>query len=734
MNRRWRWLVGAAAVGLVAAAGLAVATWQALMPLPASLKPTNADVAQQVLAADGTPLNRSFTGRLNATATLPMWQVPKLIRTAFRVSEDKHFWQHGGADWTARLAALWGNLRAGHVVRGASTIGEQVARIIEPRRSSYWSHWMAGFDASRLLHRFGHAAVFEFYLNQVPYGARRRGVVAAAHYYFGREPSALDPAEQVALAVLVRSPSRYDPRTHPRDLRRAIDQLADRMQAQGAIGKADLLAIRQAPVTPGRLPLSVHAGAFVVYARQRARALGLTAPVVRSTLDPGLQRYVQRVLSRQLDALARRGASDAAALVVDNRTGAVLAWAVAPAGNGLGFDPVIVPRQPGSTLKPFVYGLAMERLGWQPDHVIQDTPLAESVNEGVHNYRNYSGRHYGRVSLRYALANSLNIPAVRTAQAVGVPPIVDLLQRLGFTGLDKSADHYGPAIVLGDGAVPLFDLVQGYATLARHGRFLPLHVLDDASPAKPIPVLSPEVTSVLASILSDPDARSAEFGDNSILDLPYPTAVKTGTSSDYRDTWAVGFDNHYTVGVWMGRLQGGSTDQQTGSSGPAPVLRQVFAHLRSVAPYAGLWQSPHLQEVPACEWIGPPPCVQRMEWRLPWRVAASDVRERVSIAQPVEGEILAIDPRVPRAQQRLQLRLDTGGAVALRVQWRIDGEPLAGAEADSAAWTLAPGHHRLDATVWLQGENQPRAVTAVRFEVLDGNAARARREPTTSAR
>ncbi|MEO8803362.1 MAG: transglycosylase domain-containing protein [Rudaea sp.] len=719
---RWRRLLaGTVVVGVLAAAGLAVATWQALMPLPAALSPAHPIIAQQVLAVDGTPLNLSFSGQLNATATLPMSQMPQLIRAAFTVSEDRHYWQHGGADWTARLAALWSNFRAGQVERGASTIGEQAARILDPRPRTYWSHWMAGFDAARLLHRFGHAAVFEFYLNQVPYGAQRRGIVAAAHYYFGREPAALDPAEQVALAVLVRSPSRYDPRAHPHALRGAIDQLAGRMRAQAAISNADAQAIQRAPITLGHMPLSVEAGAFVVYARQHARSLGLDAPVVRSTLDPGLQTFVQQVLRRHLTVLSDRDARNAAALVVDNDTGAVLAWAVAPSDNGLGFDPVIVPRQPGSTLKPFVYGLAMQRLDWQPDHLIEDTPLAESVDEGVHRYRNYSGRHYGHVSLRYALANSLNIPAVRTAQAVGVPPIVDLLQRLGFTGLDKSADHYGPAIVLGDGAVPLFDLVQGYASLARHGQFLPLRVLDDAPPAKPIPVLSPEVTSILASILSDPNARSAEFGANSILDLPYPTAVKTGTSSDYRDTWAVGFDNRYTVGVWVGRLEGGSTDRLTGSSGSAPALRQIFDHLRSTAPYAGLWQSPQLHEVSACEWIGPPACVQRMEWQLPGPAAAPTLRQRIAIAEPVTGEILAINPRVARARQRLLLRLDVGDAAIHKVQWRVDGQTIASSETNTAEWTLTPGRHRLDASVWLQGELQPRSVSAVDFEVLGGD-------------
>ncbi|GAB3025329.1 hypothetical protein GCM10027285_04070 [Oleiagrimonas citrea] len=720
MPRR-RIVLGSTGAVLIAAAGLAVATWQALMPLPATLVPPAASV-RQVLAADGTPLNRSYRDRLNTTATLPLWRIPKRIRAAFVVSEDKHYWQHAGVDWRARLAALWGNLRAGHVERGASTIGEQVARILKPRPRTYWSHWTAGFDADRLLHRFGHAAVLEFYLNQVPYGARRRGIVQAAHYYFGREPSALNPAEQVALAVLVRSPRRYDPRRHPRALRRAVDQLAARMHAQGAVGAAGWNGIRRAPITPGRMSLPVRAGPFVVYANQRARALGMDEPVLHTTLDPDLQRFVQQVLRQRLQTLRTRGALNAAALVVDNASGAVLAWATAPAGNGLGLDPVVAPRQPGSTLKPFVYGLAMSRLGWQPDHVLRDTPLAEPVDKGVHRYRNYSGRHYGRVSLRYALANSLNIPAVRTAQAVGAPAIVDLLQRFGFSGLDKSADHYGPAIVLGDAAVTLFDLVQGYASLARHGEYLPLHVLKGAPPVTPHPVLSPQITSVLASILSDPDARSAEFGADSVLDLPYPTAIKTGTSSDYRDAWTVGFDNRYTVGVWVGRLKGGVTDQLTGSSGPAPVLRQIFARLRRHAPYAGLWHDPRLYHGPACEWIGPPSCIRRLEWRLPQRAFAAPTRPSIAIAQPVAGEVLALDPRIPRTRQRLPLRLDTDHATVRKVTWRIDGAIVARASGDTASWMMTPGRHRLEANVWLQGEHTPRPLPGIDFEVLAGKA------------
>ncbi|MGH8191100.1 MAG: transglycosylase domain-containing protein, partial [Rhodanobacteraceae bacterium] len=721
-----RWLIIVAAVFALAVLVLAIATWRALMPLPASLgNPTGAGeaVTRHFTAADGTPLNVSFSGRFNRAQVLPLSRIPPLVRKAFVASEDHHYWQHGGVDWPARFAALWGNLRAGHVERGASTIGEQVARILEPRPRSYWSHWIAGFDAGRLLHRFGHAEVLQFYLNQVPYGAQRRGVVQAAHWYFGRDPGALDPAEQLALAVLVRSPEGYDPRRHPRGVRRAVDQLAGRMLAAHAIDATRAEAIRRAPIQPGHMSLAVDAGPFVVYANQRALALDRSQPVLRTTLDPALQVFVQRALRERVAALADRGVRNAAALVVDNASGSVLAWVVAPRGNPYAIDPVVTPRQPGSTLKPFVYGLAMGHLGWQADHVLLDTPLAERVKSGVHRYRNYSGRHYGRVSLRYALANSLNIPAIRTAQAVGVPAILEELQRFGFTTFRNSADYYGPAIVLGDGAVSLFDLVQGYASLARHGEFLPLHVLEGVPQPDPVQVLPPDVTSLLASILSDPDARSAEFGADSVLDLPLPTAVKTGTSSDYHDIWTVGFDNRYTVGVWMGNLDGSATDGLTGSMGPAPVLRQIFAHLRNDAPYAGLWHSPDLRAAQTCEWIGPPPCVHREEWFLPLvslaeaPAARAAMRPTPAIAQPLPGEMLALDPRLPRASQRLRFTLDAAGLAIRRVAWSLDGSPLPQAANHSASWKLAPGSHRVSAGVWVDGARSPIRLGPVEFSV-----------------
>jgi len=712
--QRWQWVLGGCVgVLLVSGAVLGLLTWHDLPALPKSLPPQAEAAVPQLLARDGTPLTVSHDSRFNRYAERPLSDIPTLVREAFVTSEDRRYWNHGGVDWRARFAAIWQNLQAGHIVRGASTIGEQVARILTPRPRTYWSHWLAGIEAGRLIGRFGHNRVLEFYLNQVPYGGRRRGVVQASHYYFGRDVSALTPAEQLALAVLVRSPVAYDPADHPQALRRAVDGLARRMQSAKVIGSGMLQAVEHSMIKPGHERLPVVAGPFVAYARSRLQALGLSGKArIKTTLDPNLERDVQGLLRTRLAALSKRGVKNAAALVVDNRTGAILAWAVAPKLAAGDLDPVVLPRQPGSTLKPFLYALAMERLGWQPDTVLRDGPLATRLGAGVHDYRNYSGHYYGRVSLRYALGNSLNIPAVETARAVGVAPFLDLLHRLGMTALDKDAAHYGPALAIGDGPVPLFELTQAYSALARRGRFLPLHVFATMPIPQAHAELRPDVTSLIASILSDPDARSAEFGTASVLDLPQATAVKTGTSSNYHDAWTMGFDNRYTVGVWMGRLNGGDMDRITGSAGPALVLRSIFSRLRNGNPYAGLWRSPDLQPAGTCEFIGEGSCVRRQDWHLLHSpVPQYAHRSRAYISRPLNGETLALDPRVNAAAQVYVFRLADMPAAAQGVDWYLDGGLIARTHKPDYDWRLEHGEHRLSARVQLDDGRSLRAGT-----------------------
>jgi penicillin-binding protein 1C len=713
-----------AAVAVAGAAALAAATWRDLAPVPESLPPritTIESLRPPILARDGTVLTVSRDERFNRERDLPLAGIPTLVREGFVFSEDRRFWAHGGSDWRARFEASYQNLLAGHVVRCASTIGEQVARIITPRPRTYWSHWLAGIEAQRLLRRFGRARVLDFYLNQVPYGAERRGVAEAAHYYFGGEVAALDPAEQLALVVLVRSPQLLDPRQHPRALRRAVNRLATRMRAADLIDADQLRAVRLSPLAAAPPPaLPLQAGAFVGFARERIRALGLRGAQFQTTLDPQLQRFVQAALESQLAALHGADVRNAAALVVDNRRAAILAWAAAPAPDAQDLDPVLTARQPGSTLKPFLYALAFERLGWQPDTVLRDGPLSTRMGDGIHEYRNYSNRYYGRVSLRYALGNSLNIPAVETAEAVGVSRFIRLLAQLGITTLTGPADYYGPAIAIGDGPVSLYGLVQAYSTLARHGSFLPLRALRGLPVPGPVAVLRPDTTAAIASILSDPDARSAEFGADSVLDLPYPTAVKTGTSSDFRDALAVGFDDRYTVGVWMGRLDGADMHRVTGSAGPAPVLRTIFAHLRETRPYAGLWRSPGLRRVRTCERVGLRSCVERDDWVVEGNAPLQPRRALqavVKIAQPAPGEVLAVDPRAPLSDQVYTFRIGSVTHPAPAVVWVLDGRVLGRTAGGRLRWQLTRGDHVVLATVRFAGDGHATRLGPVSFTV-----------------
>jgi penicillin-binding protein 1C len=720
-----RWCAPAlAAAALGGAAALAAATWWDLAPLPDRLPPHTAAVlppAAPILARDGTPLTVSREERFNRDQDLSLSAIPRLVREGFLFSEDRRFWIHRGSDWPARFAALWENLSAGHIVRGASTIDEQVARIITPRPRSYWSHWLAGIEASRLTERFGRARILDFYLNQVPYGAQRRGVAEAARYYFGAEVAALDPAEQLALVVLVRSPQRLDPRQHPTALRCAVNRLAVRMRQAKLMDVDALRAVRRSPLTAGAPPgLPLQAGAFIGFARARIRTLGLRDSQFRATLDPRLQQFAQAALESQLAAAYAAGARNGAVLVVDNRRAAILAWATAPAASAQDLDPVLVPRQPGSTLKPFLYALALEQPGWQLDTVLRDGPLGTRIGDGIHEYRNYSDRYYGRVSLRYALGNSLNIPAIETAQSLGVPRFIGLLARLGITSLTQPADYYGPAVAIGDGPVSLYELVQAYSALARHGSFLPLRVLRGLPAPEAVAVLRPDVASAIASILSDPDARSAEFGTDSVLDLPYPTAIKTGTSSDFRDALAVGFDDRYTVGVWMGRLDGADMDRITGSVGPAPLLRTVFARLREEQPYAGLWRSPDLRRVRTCEHIGPGPCVARDDWRIEGKARVGQRRVRraaLEIAQPTPGEVLAVDPRAPLSSQIYTFRIGSAAHRAPAVVWSLDGRVLGRTASGELRWPLTRGAHVLCASVRYAGDLHATRLRPVSFRV-----------------
>jgi penicillin-binding protein 1C len=721
------------AIVLIALAS-GVVTWKTcidLRPLPPSLTLDALDTRKvQIVDRHYYPLTVTYQNHWNLHDFVSLHDIPSFLQQAFVVAEDKRFFEHGGVDWIARLHALWQNLKAFGPQRGASTISEQVIRMCHPRPRTVWSRWLEGLEASRLETVFSKAEILEFYLNQVPYAARRRGVVQASHYYFNRDLDSLSKKEMLALAVLVRAPGRMDLRRDRKQIEGPLQQLAGRMLHLGLISAEQGVQIKSESLDLQRPRLRVQAGHFVRYLLQKMQPSPQQRRTkLRTTLDGEIQTKVQTILNRRLADLKYRQVQQGAALVIDHRTHEVLAWVNAGkmrAGLPGGWiDAVISPRQPGSTLKPFLYALALQK-GWTAATIVEDEPLTKAVGSGLHSYRNYSRIHYGPLALRDALGNSLNIPAIRTIRFVGVEDFLNSLTKMGVYSLRQHPEHYGDGLALGNGEISLLELVQAYGVLADRGVYHPLRLIADFEPEQQAShrIFSCEVASIVSDILSDPQARRLEFGTGSLLQLPVQTAVKTGTSNDYRDAWAVGYNYRYTVGVWMGNLDHHTMDGVTGASGPALVLRAVFTELNRHQQTRPLYMSPRLVSFKTCRnpgTLAPDQCHTYNEWFVPGtEPAAFDAPDEyggsIYLRSPTPGLQLAMDPRIPDEQEAFVFelsRIPPGATVV----WHIDGEVIATTHTPHFLWLLQRGAHRVQATVITADYHPPVRTPWVSFEV-----------------
>ncbi|MDA8140511.1 MAG: transglycosylase domain-containing protein [Desulfobacteraceae bacterium] len=717
-----KWIWPFLSLMALSTAMLSILTFACLQPLP-DLTSTGPIAKPQLLDRNGRPITITYQNQWNLHDQVPLREVPALLQTAFILSEDQRFYSHHGVDWLARLNAVRQNLLALRPTRGASTISEQVVRLLHPRPRTIWSRWLEGFEARRLEKVHSKADILEWYLNQVPFASQRRGVKQAARFYFERDLDTLSIQETLALAVMVRAPAYFNPYKNAAAVERQVARLAQRMRSKKALSEAQWLAVSQDHLKPVPAAPPVDVRHFARYVAEHSDN---SAAFIRTTLDIEVQRFAQQILDQRLQQLQARRVSQGAVLVADLQTNEVRAWAV---GNnrpedkeaGTGFDVVRTPRQPGSALKPFVYALALSR-DWTPATFIDDSPLNESVGLGLHTYHNYSHTHYGPVSLRQALASSLNVPAVKAAQYVGPEAFLTLLRDLGIHSLTQHPDFYGDGLALGNGEVTLLELVQAYTVLARRGRFAPLKVVVNASgPPPERQVLREEVTSLMGDILSDADARRLEFSEASLLNLPVQTAVKTGTSSGYRDAWAVGYDYGHAVGVWMGNLDNRPMNEVTGAVGPVLVLRAIFAELNRNRNTAPLYFSRRLEAHKVCIDTGrlaDGRCPSRQEWFVPGKLPQANVTqaEPVRIARPFGGLQLAMDPRIPDEAERFEFKLNREQGVT-GVDWLLDGQEAGRSKGARYLWPLRRGEHRLQARIHLAGQTAPVLSQMVRFEV-----------------
>ncbi len=698
------------AILLLGIAGAGALIWKTncdLLPLPESLALDTAGLRKlQIVDRNYVPLTVTYRNRWNFHDYIPLHDIPGMLQQAFVVSEDQRFFRHAGVDWQARLHALWQNLTALRSVRGASTISEQVIRMWHPRPRTPWSRWLEGLEAARLEKLFSKGEILEFYLNQVPYAGQRRGVVQAARYFFDRDPDTLNTTEILALVVMVRAPSRLNVRKNPVGLDRSIRQLADRLFKHGIIDKGRFAAISTADQgIKDAVPL-VRADHFVQYLDQLEAPLAVTDNGrLNTTLDAGLQHIAQTILDHRIKDLQDQGARNGALLIVDHQRSEILAWVNSGAYlddvPASWIDAVTTPRQPGSTLKPLLYALALEK-GCTAATMVKDYPLSEPVGRGLHSYHNYSRTHYGPLRVREALGNSLNIPAIRAIQFVGIKNFLDCLHTLGVRSLQQHPDYYGDGLALGNGEITLLELVRAYTILARQGTYRPLKYLmtEEFRQSETRRIFSAENASLIGNILSDPEARRLEFGSGSLLRFLVQTAVKTGTSSDYRDAWAVGYNHRFTVGVWIGNLDRQATDGVTGSNGPALILRSVFAELNRHQDTRPLYLSPQLVKIEICRDSGLPAdgrCASVSEWFVPGTEPLTEALrpgdlKTVYLQYPSRGMQLAMDPRIPDDQEAFVFKL-ANLPDNIPVDWYVDDKLVASTSTGEYLWALQPGIH-----------------------------------------
>ena len=541
---------------------------------------------------------------------VPLERVSPRFLSAILAAEDARFAQHDGVDPVALARAAWQLARTGHIVSGGSTITMQLARLRFDLPRTFVGKLGEMVLARRIEAGTAKGAILEAYVNRLPMGGDLTGVEAGARTYFGTPASELDLAHAAFLAALPNDPVRLDPYAHRDALEARRRAVLVRMVAIGTVSADE--GARAAAERVDVLPRSDGIAAAPHLLFRLAGGVSPDATRVRTTIDSALQAFAENATQQVVGGLSERRARDGAAIVLDNRGGAILAYVgsadyFARAGAGKN-DGVVALRQPGSTLKPFLYELAFEQRTVRPTTILADVPTTYGLPfSRAYSPGDYSDRFAGPVRARIALADSLNVPAVRVLSGVGVAPFLARLRALGFRHLTKDADHYGLGLALGDGEVTLEELAGAYAAVANGGQPVRVHAIADANDAGDgLRAPSGKVSSprggarvgtatewaLVTDVLADAHARARAFGVASLLRTPFASAVKTGTSSDFRDTWTVGFTRDYTVAAWVGNFDGAPMQRVSGVTGAAPLWNHIIRHLAERAPPAA-FVAPH---------------------------------------------------------------------------------------------------------------------------------------------
>lgn len=614
--------------------------------------PSFQEVRQSYSSSDGRLLDRHgevlqelrLSNQGRSLDWVPLVDMSPALRSAVVEIEDHRFFEHNGVDYWAVGGAVLQNLQGEK--RGASTITMQTLKFLVPdlqKRRTLWEKVRQARLALELEKKWTKDEILEAYLNLVSFRGEYRGIAAASRALFQKDSHGLDQREALLLAALLRAPG-----TSKEKLSQRLCLLA---KSKSEMGSCEEL---KAFLTLQKIDLVKRANLAPHLAR---KLLTKNKSTVQSTVDGAIQRFAQKAVEEQMNLLKEQNVRDAAVVILENKTGKIVAYiGGASTSSSPEVDMANSLRQAGSTLKPFLYATAFEKGYITPESWIIDEPFEIAFERGSYHPENYDKSFKGPVLAKDALASSLNIPAVKVVDLVGVEPFYQKLVGLGFRSLEDS-DFYGPSLALGTADVALVELTNAYRTIANEGFWTPIH-WDESFAQKPVRVFSKESMRMISETLSSRDTRGLTFGWDSVLATSYPAAVKTGTSKDMRDNWCVGYTKNYTVGVWVGNAQGDSMHQVSGVSGAAPIWRTL------------------IDKLPASQFDFTPSKRDKV---------AHELYENnfSKIKYPLDGSIIALDPDIPDANEWIPLEAQGDG------KFLIDGKPA------EDRWQPIRGRHRI---------------------------------------
>lgn len=658
------------------------------------------------------------------------------------VAEDKHFFLHPGVNFLAIARAFIQNIRSGRIVSGASTITQQLVRNTYHVRRNVFSKIYEAWLALRMENTLSKDEILTQYLNRVCYGNQAYGIEAASRLYFDKPSSHLSLAEAAFLAGLPRSPSYLNPYRSFDKGKKRQREILERMYSQSFITQDELERALEEKLNLISEKDKFRAPHFCDYILNQISSKERTKlSAIQTTLDYTLQEKVDILVKSHLKTLETHEVSNAAVIVLNNTTGEILCMI----GSKDFFDyrhdgqvnGAVSLRQPGSTLKPFTYALALEN-GMTAATILEDVETQFMTPQGSYIPQNYDKKFHGPIRMRSALACSYNVPATSALQSLGSDLLYQRLKRLGFESLRKSPSFYGIGLTLGNGEVTLLELVSAYSTLARQGLFiqeksiLKAFDVDNNQVVKEqkstrIPLFTSQVAYIITHILADRDARIPSFGYNSPLSLPFPCASKTGTSKDFRDNWTIGYTPRYTVGVWVGNFDGKPMQNVSGITGCGPLFKDIMLFLEKKKSGGAFKEPEKLIWAKICPLSGKLPTASCpgiieeifIEGTEPQdscffhqkigtvynkdklrQLMEKPLEEMIAISFPVNGDIFKIDPILRKKYQTIKFKAHVPEEMGVdKIEWWLNNQKIGVSEYPfSLSWNLKPGFHTIRAS------------------------------------